>query len=161
MNGAARAEAARPPTRVLRCIVFLPKLRSWLADLHAGLCIGKFARARMRDSCLDTTKPGQEADKPLDWTQKNSNNGPKRRNPEAAVPELSASGAALGALAATAIFAALARGAALALVYPVCAVAALVLGAVALRVLLMGPGPTQQLPIGLPTIGLHLRLDPL
>src|SRR5688500_18318757 len=42
--------------------------------------------------------------KPLDWTQKNSNNGPQR-NPEAAVPELSASGAALGALAAAAVYA--------------------------------------------------------
>ena len=77
------------------------------------------------------------------------------------MPELSASGAALGALAAAAVFATLVRGAALALVYPLCAVAALVLGAVDLRVLLMGTEFTQQLAIGLPTIGLHLRLDSL
>lgn len=77
------------------------------------------------------------------------------------MPELSASGAALGALAAVAVFATLGRGAALALVYPLCAVAALVLGAVDLRVLLTGMELTQHLPIGLPTIGLHLRLDVL
>jgi formate hydrogenlyase subunit 3/multisubunit Na+/H+ antiporter MnhD subunit len=77
------------------------------------------------------------------------------------VPELFASGAALGALAAAAVFATVVRGAALALVYPLCAVAALVLGAVDLRVLLTGAELTHQLPIGLPTIGLHLRLDPL
>ena len=77
------------------------------------------------------------------------------------MPELSASGAALGALAAAAVFATLVRGAALALVYPICALAALVLGAVDLRVLLTGTELVQQLPIGLPTIGLHLRLDPL
>ncbi|HZX83394.1 MAG TPA: proton-conducting transporter membrane subunit, partial [Reyranella sp.] len=39
--------------------------------------------------------------------------------------------------------------------------AALALGIVDLRVLLTGTEVTQHLPIGLPTIGLHLRLDPL
>jgi hypothetical protein len=74
------------------------------------------------------------------------------------VPELFASGAALGALAAAAVFATVVRGAALALVYPLCAVAALVLGAVDLRVLLTGAELTHQLPIGLPTNS-QLRAD--
>ena len=52
------------------------------------------------------------------------------------MPELSVSGAALGALAATAVFATLVRGALLALVYPLCAAAAIVLGVVDLHVML-------------------------
>jgi formate hydrogenlyase subunit 3/multisubunit Na+/H+ antiporter MnhD subunit len=64
-------------------------------------------------------------------------------------------------LAATALFVTLVRGAALALVYPLCAVAAIVLGGVDLHILLTGAEATARLPIGLPTIGLHLRLDAL
>ena len=77
------------------------------------------------------------------------------------MPELYASGAALGALVAAAVFASLARGAVLAVVYPLCAAASIVLGAVDLRVLLTGAEAALWLPIGLPAIGLHLRLDPL
>ena len=51
--------------------------------------------------------------------------------------------------------------AALMLVYPLTILAALVLGAVDLQVLLTGDGLTGSLPIGLPTIGLRLRLDSL
>jgi formate hydrogenlyase subunit 3/multisubunit Na+/H+ antiporter MnhD subunit len=68
---------------------------------------------------------------------------------------------ALTALAAAAIFATLARGAALAVVYPLAALAALVLGAVDLQVLLSGQEFTADLPLGLPTIGMRVRLDPL
>jgi len=77
------------------------------------------------------------------------------------VPELHASGAALAVLAATAVFATLVRGPALALVYPLSAAAAIALGVVDLYVLLTGAEVTVRLPIGLPTIGLRLRLDPL
>jgi len=77
------------------------------------------------------------------------------------VPELSVSGAALGALAVAAVLATLMRGRALALVYPLSGLAAIVLGIVDLRVLLGGLEATARLPIGLPTIGLHLRLDAL
>jgi len=77
------------------------------------------------------------------------------------VPELSVSGAALGALAVAAVLATLMRGRALAWVYPLSGLAAIVLGIVDLRVLLGGLEATARLPIGLPTIGLHLRLDAL
>ena len=73
---------------------------------------------------------------------------------------LYALGAALGALTVAAGLATLTR-AALILVYPVTILAALVLGAVDLQVLLTGDGLTGSLPIGLPTIGLRLRLDSL
>ena len=77
------------------------------------------------------------------------------------MPELSVSGAALGALAVAAVLATLTRGRALALVYPLSGLAAIALGIVDLRVLLGGLEATARLPIGLPTIGLHLRLDAL
>lgn len=73
---------------------------------------------------------------------------------------LEASGIALGALAAAALLASLTR-AGLSLVYPVAVLAALALGAVELQVLLTGVAQVDSLPIGLPTIGLRLRLDPL
>ena len=76
--------------------------------------------------------------------------------------ELSVSGAALGGLAVAAVLAALMRGWALALVYPLSAAAAIALGIVDLGVLAGGGGEVAaRLPIGLPTIGLHLRLDAL
>ena len=75
--------------------------------------------------------------------------------------DLNASGAALGALVCVALLAAMRRGSALALVYPASATAAVVLGIVDLHVLLGGDVATAHLPIGLPTIGLHLRLDAL
>jgi formate hydrogenlyase subunit 3/multisubunit Na+/H+ antiporter MnhD subunit len=53
------------------------------------------------------------------------------------------------------------RGGALALVYPLSALAAATLGVVDVGVLLTGGEWALHLPIGLPTIGLHLRLDPL
>jgi len=53
------------------------------------------------------------------------------------------------------------RGRALALVYPLSCLAAIALGIVDLRVLLGGLEVTARLPIGLPTTGLHLRLDAL
>jgi len=65
-----------------------------------------------------------------------------------------------GALAVVAVLAALSR-VALVAVYPVCIAAAIVLGAVDLQVLLGNETLTASLPIGLPTIGLRLRLDPL
>jgi len=77
------------------------------------------------------------------------------------VPELSVSGAALGTLAIAAALAALLRGRALALVYPLSGLAALALAIVDLCVLLGGGEATARLPIGLPGIGLHLRLDAL
>jgi formate hydrogenlyase subunit 3/multisubunit Na+/H+ antiporter MnhD subunit len=76
------------------------------------------------------------------------------------VLDLYASGAALGALVGVALLAATVRGA-LSLVYPVSAGAAIVLGVVELHVLLAGGAITAHLPIGLPTIGLSLRLDAL
>ncbi|MGE5149897.1 MAG: hydrogenase 4 subunit B [Rhodospirillaceae bacterium] len=69
-------------------------------------------------------------------------------------------GGALGVLAVAAILATLTRSA-LALVYPLCAAAALVLGAVDLHILLSDGTLSASLPLGLPTIGLRLRLDPL
>ena len=77
------------------------------------------------------------------------------------MPELYVSGAALGALAVAAAVATLVRGPALAFVYPLSALAALALGAVDLHVLLGGGELVAWLPIGLPTIGVHLRLDSL
>ena len=77
------------------------------------------------------------------------------------MPELYASGVALGALAVAAALAALLRGPALAFVYPLSAVAAITLGIVDLHVLLGGGEFSARLPIGLPTIGFHLRLDAL
>jgi len=77
------------------------------------------------------------------------------------VPELQVLGVALGALAAVALVATSARGLALALVYPVSALAALAIGVVDLRVLLGDGLLTATLPIGLPSVGLHLRLDTL
>src|SRR5258708_12210363 len=53
------------------------------------------------------------------------------------------------------------RGPALAFVYPLSALAAVVLGVVDLHVLLSGGEAAIRLPIGLPTIGFHLRLDTL
>ena len=53
------------------------------------------------------------------------------------------------------------RGRALALVYPLSALAAIALGVVDIHVLLGDIEATARLPIGLPTIGLHLRLDAL
>jgi hydrogenase-4 component B len=76
------------------------------------------------------------------------------------VPVLYAWGAALGALAVAAGLATLTR-AALVLVYPLTILVALVLGAIDLQALLTGDGLTGNLPIGLPTIGLRLRLDSL
>ena len=76
------------------------------------------------------------------------------------MPDLYVSGAALAALAVTAGLATLVRGA-LALVYPLTIVAALVLGILDLQLLLTGGVMTGSLPIGLPTIGLHVRLDSL
>jgi formate hydrogenlyase subunit 3/multisubunit Na+/H+ antiporter MnhD subunit len=64
-------------------------------------------------------------------------------------------------MAVAAALAALLRGRALALVYPVTALAAVALGAVDLHVLLTGDGLSASLPIGLPTIGLRVRLDSL
>jgi len=80
---------------------------------------------------------------------------------QAAVPELYVSGAALGALAVAAAVATLVRGPALAFVYPLSALAALALGAVDLYALLGGGEWAARLPIGLPGVGLHLRLDAL
>ena len=77
------------------------------------------------------------------------------------MPGLYVSGAALGALAVGAAVAALLRGPALAFVYPLSALAAIVLGVVDLQVLLTGGEAAVRLPIGLPTIGFHLRLDTL
>jgi formate hydrogenlyase subunit 3/multisubunit Na+/H+ antiporter MnhD subunit len=68
---------------------------------------------------------------------------------------------ALGALAVAALAAAALRGAALAIVYPLSALAALAVAAVDLQILLTGSELSLRLPIGLPTIGLHLRLDTL
>jgi hydrogenase-4 component B len=76
------------------------------------------------------------------------------------VPHFYASGVALGALAVAAIVATLGRGVALALVYPI-TIAAALLGAVDLHVLLNNADLTTSLPIGLPTLGLRLRLDSL
>ncbi len=76
------------------------------------------------------------------------------------MPVLYALAAALGALAVAAGLATLTR-AALILVYPLTILAALVLGAVDLQMLLTGDALTGSLPIGLPTIGLRLRLDSL
>jgi formate hydrogenlyase subunit 3/multisubunit Na+/H+ antiporter MnhD subunit len=67
----------------------------------------------------------------------------------------------LGALAAAALLAALMRGRRLAFVYPLCALAAGVLAIADLAVLLVGGDVRAVLPIGLPSIGLHLRLDTL
>ena len=67
---------------------------------------------------------------------------------------------ALGVLAVAAVLATLARSA-LVLVYPLCAGAAVLFGAVDLHVLLSGGGLSASLPLGLPTIGLRLRLDPM
>ena len=67
------------------------------------------------------------------------------------MPGLYVSGVALGALAVAAILAALMRGRALALVYPLTALAAVALGVVDLHVLLGGGEATAVLPIGLPT----------
>jgi hydrogenase-4 component B len=53
------------------------------------------------------------------------------------------------------------RGPALAFVYPLSALAAVALGVVDLQVLLDGGEMAIRLPIGLPTIGFHLRLDTL
>jgi hydrogenase-4 component B len=77
------------------------------------------------------------------------------------VPGLYVSGVALGALAVSAAVAAAMRGPALAFVYPLSALAAVVLGVVDLQVLLSGGEAAIRLPIGLPTIGFHLRLDTL
>ncbi len=77
------------------------------------------------------------------------------------MPVLYALGGALGALAFAAVLATLARGAVLALVYPIAALAALTIGAVDLQVLLSGHSIAAALPIGLPTIGLRIRLDSL
>lgn len=76
------------------------------------------------------------------------------------MPGLDASGVALGALAVAAIVATLTRRG-LALVYPIASLAALALVAVDLHVLLTGSVLVDSLPLGLPTIGLRLRLDPL
>ncbi len=70
-------------------------------------------------------------------------------------------GAALGALVVVAALAAMLRGAALAIVYPIAALAALASGLVDLGVLIHGGELAARLPIGLPTIGFHLRLDSL
>jgi formate hydrogenlyase subunit 3/multisubunit Na+/H+ antiporter MnhD subunit len=67
----------------------------------------------------------------------------------------------LGALTVVALLAALLRGWALGLVYPVCAIAAAVIGVADLAALLGGGEMKAALPIGLPSIGLHLRLDSL
>jgi len=77
------------------------------------------------------------------------------------VLDLYASGAALGVMVGVALLAATMRGPVLALVYPASAAAAAVLGIVDLHVLLGGGVATAHLPIGLPTIGLHVRLDAL
>jgi formate hydrogenlyase subunit 3/multisubunit Na+/H+ antiporter MnhD subunit len=58
-----------------------------------------------------------------------------------------------------AFVAALTRGPLLAFVYPLSALAAVAIGVVDLGVLLGGGQATAVLPIGLPSIGLHLRLD--
>ncbi|MBN9487973.1 MAG: hydrogenase 4 subunit B [Alphaproteobacteria bacterium] len=71
-------------------------------------------------------------------------------------------GGALGALAVVAALAAVSgRRFLLAVVYPVTALAAIALGVVDLAIWLGGGGFAAVLPIGLPTIGLHLRLDQL
>ncbi|MBS0518230.1 MAG: hydrogenase 4 subunit B [Proteobacteria bacterium] len=77
------------------------------------------------------------------------------------MPDLFVQGAALGALVFAAALAAVVRGPALAIVYPIAAVAAVALGVVDLGVLLQGGVLTARLPIGLPMIGFHLRLDSL
>ena len=71
------------------------------------------------------------------------------------MPELSVSGAALGALAVAAVLATLMRGRALALVYPLSGLAAIALGIVDLRVLLGGLEATARLPIGLQLTGVE------
>ena len=93
----------------------------------------------------------------INWTQKNSNLTRATKG-QPVVPALYALGAALAALAVAAGLATLTR-AALILVYPLTILAALVLGAIDLQVLLTGDVLGGSLPIGLPTIGLRLRLD--
>lgn len=70
-------------------------------------------------------------------------------------------GVALGALVIASALSTVWRGTILAVVYPITALAAVALGAVDLGVLLGGGRFAVQLPIGLPTIGVHLRLDSL
>jgi hydrogenase-4 component B len=77
------------------------------------------------------------------------------------VLEFLALGGALAVFAAAAVVAAFFRGRALALVYPSAAVASLAIAGVDLSVLLRDGVLAASLPIGLPTIGLHLRLDSL
>lgn len=77
------------------------------------------------------------------------------------MPELFAQGAALAALVVAAALAAIMRGPALAIVYPVAALCAATIGLIDLGVLLHGGELAARLPIGLPMIGFHLRLDPL
>jgi formate hydrogenlyase subunit 3/multisubunit Na+/H+ antiporter MnhD subunit len=76
------------------------------------------------------------------------------------VPVVYALGIALAALAVAAGLATATR-AALALVYPICALAALLLGAADLYILLGDRELVGTLPLGLPTVGLRVRLDPL
>jgi hydrogenase-4 component B len=76
------------------------------------------------------------------------------------VPVVYALGIALAALAVAAVLATATR-AALSLVYPICAVAAAVLAGVDLYILLGDGQLVGILPLGLPTVGLRVRLDPL
>ncbi|HSI02270.1 MAG TPA: hydrogenase 4 subunit B [Reyranella sp.] len=76
------------------------------------------------------------------------------------MPVVYALGIALAALAVAAGLATVTR-AALALVYPICVAAALLLGAVDLYILLGDAELVGVLPLGLPTVGLRVRLDPL
>jgi hydrogenase-4 component B len=77
------------------------------------------------------------------------------------VPVSYALGVALGALAGAALLATLTRGVVLALVYPITIVATLILGAVDLHALVTAREFSATLALGLPTIGLHIKLDAL
>jgi formate hydrogenlyase subunit 3/multisubunit Na+/H+ antiporter MnhD subunit len=68
---------------------------------------------------------------------------------------------ALGLLVVCALCAAALPRRALAIVYPVCIAAAAVAGLTDLVTLLSGSVSTAQLPLGLPTVNLRFRLDPL
>ena len=77
------------------------------------------------------------------------------------MPTLLVSALALAAFAFAAGLASAMRGRALAVVYPVCALAAVALCLVDLDVLLRGGDVAASLALGLPTIGFRIRLDAL
>jgi formate hydrogenlyase subunit 3/multisubunit Na+/H+ antiporter MnhD subunit len=69
--------------------------------------------------------------------------------------------AAIALYVGSAIVAAVLPRRVLRLVYPVCVAAGVIAAAVHMSVMLTGAASTAHLPIGLPTIGLHFRLDAL